>query len=70
MKQRFQQVHLSELKEGDRFYFGSKKTQVCQFTEVKRPRIYGIAEYFWTLNGKKDSTKTNRTVVFLRNINS
>lgn len=56
-KQKFQQIYLSELEKGDRFYFGAKKADVCEFVKKEKGSLRNGPEYFWTLNGKEDSSK-------------
>lgn len=66
---RYQQVFLSELKIGDRFYFTKKKNEVCEFAGINRFSIRDNPEYLWIQNKKDHSSKKDKIVVYLRNIN-
>lgn len=68
-KERLSQVRLSELKEGDKFYIGTKKNEVCQFVKKEKSSILSNYKYFWKNGYKECDSKTDKMVIYLRNIN-
>lgn len=66
---RFDQVLLSSLKEGDRFYFQGKKNEVCQFIRKEKERFNQKCKYFWKNGRKECNSKIDKVVIYLRNIN-
>lgn len=65
-----QQAFLSQLKEGDRFYFPKNKSEVCEFLKKKRESLRGEYDYFWLNSKKEGSSKKDLLVIYLRNTNS
>lgn len=66
---KFSQIHLSELKEGDRFYVGNKKNDICEFMRKERKSLRDGYEYFYNKGRNEKSSKKDLVVIYLRNVN-
>ena len=65
---KFDTCKLSDLKQGDRFYFSAKKNNVCEFCGSKKEGFETTYCYF-DHNEDIVNTTINRKTIYLRNIN-
>jgi len=66
---KFDQARLSSLKKGDRFYIGSNKSKIFEFVGKAKKSFSGNYEFMYS-DGRNDIiSKSDRVVIFLRNIN-
>lgn len=61
-----QQAFLSQLKEGDRFYFPRNKKEICEFVK-KEKKPMKEPEFFYKKGWKEVSGKRDLLVIYLRN---
>jgi len=65
--EKFQVYNLSDLSEGDRFYFAGSKWNICDFITTNKGRFESENQYSWkNSNNKEYKSSKNRQVVFLR----
>jgi len=67
MKQ-FDKTTLSQLTEGDMFYFGTNKSKVYKFIKVESKSIFGEKEYTFKERTSRfeEKTKKDKGCIFLR----
>jgi len=66
---KFQQSLLSQLKNGDRFYFPKNRNQIFEFTRKEMKSARCGYEYFYKREREEKSCKKDKLVIYLRNIN-
>ena len=65
---RLEICRLSDLEEGDRFYFYLKKKNVCEFQSIKVLTIYEKSYLYYNEQRKTITQNSDAKVVFLRNV--